>query len=266
MSVFEFTDYKAFLRAQIEAHSETRGYQTKLAEAAGCQRAFVSQVLHGEAQLTFDHAAGLCDFWKFRETESDYFIELLQLARAGTPALRSLVQRRLEAIQIQHSELSTKFKSTGKLSEAEQSVYYSNWIYSAIHVLTSIGSFQTETALADRLGVDIAIVRAALNELEGLRLIEKKSGKWKPSERNLFLPRQSHMTYMHHANWRMQALEDVQSNNSSSVHYSSLHAASAKDLERLREMILDFLKEAKTLIEPSPEEDMICLNIDYFKV
>jgi uncharacterized protein (TIGR02147 family) len=265
MTVFEFRDYKSYIQ-QLADQSPLRGYKTKIATAAGCQRAFVSQVLNGKAHFTSDQAIKLCHFWQFRELEIEYFMELVQFAKAGTQELRSYSASRLKELRSRHSELSVKFKSTGKLSEHEQSIYYSSWQYSAIHVLTSIPSFQTERALANRLQIPEVQIARLLSELEAMNLVTKRAGRWKPTERNLFLPRQSHMNHAHHANWRLQALADVQKNSNTSVHYSTLHALSRQDVEVLRTKILDFIQESKTIVEPSPEEEMVCLCIDYFEV
>lgn len=267
MAIFEYKDYKKYLADLIASQRGQRGYQTKMAVAAGCQKAFVSQVLYGSVHLTFDHAVGLCKFWQFKPDETEYFIELLQFARAGTPALREYTLRRIEELRSKQSELSAKFKSTAKMSEQLQTTYYSNPVYAAVHVLTSIPAFQKDLSIAQRLQLPLHQVSQVLVELEGMGLLEKKKGeRWVPVERNLFLPRQSHMTYMHHSNWRLKALADIQENPAGSIHYSSLHALSEKDGEVLRQMVLDFLKSAKAVIEPSPEEQMLCLCVDYFQV
>ncbi|HWU42466.1 MAG TPA: TIGR02147 family protein, partial [Bdellovibrio sp.] len=184
MTIFEFNDYKVFLKHLIRSNSSLRGYQTKLAEAVDCQRAFISQVLHGKAQLTADQAIKACQFWQFRELETEYFLELIQYSKAGTQELRAYCAHRLEKLKSEQSELSSKFKSTGKLSEEQQSVYYSSWLFAAIHVLTSVPSYRTEAALSQRLMIPPTQVAATLSQLEKMKLVTKRSGKWQPAEKN----------------------------------------------------------------------------------
>jgi uncharacterized protein (TIGR02147 family) len=267
MTVYEYKDYKRYLSDLIETQRAQRGYQTKLAEAAGCQKAFISQVLRGTVHLTFDHGIGLCRFWQFTPDETEYFIELLQLARAGTPGLREHVGRRLEALRSRQSELSTKFKSTTVIKEEMQALYYSNPLYALIHVMTSIPEYQNIANIANRLKITSHQVAKVLSELQKMELVTKKrTGAWTPTERNLFLPKQSPFMHMHHSNWRVRALLDIQQERSEGIHYSTLHALSGTDAELFKQKILEFLKETKNLVEPSPEEEVVCFCLDYFKI
>ncbi len=106
MDVFTFDDYKKYLRHQVAHNRDIRGYQTNLAEAAGCQRAFISQVLTSHINLTPDHAAALCSFWRFSDDESDFFMDLVALGRAGTEKLRGNLNRRLSKIKKQRENIS----------------------------------------------------------------------------------------------------------------------------------------------------------------
>jgi uncharacterized protein (TIGR02147 family) len=267
MTVFSYLDYKTYLRDLVREQRGVRGYQTLLAEAAGCQRAFISQVLGGSANLTFDHAAGLSKFWNLQMSETEYFFELLQLARAGTSALRTHVRERLERLRAQHSEISTKMKSVELADEQQKTRYYSSWVYAAVHVLSSIPAYQKDMAIAQRLSLPIALVRKTLSELVEMKLLNTKAGRWWPTERNLFLPRHSQMVAVHHSSWHMRALADIHEQpGEESLHYSTLHALSLSDIEKFKEMILEFLKETKTLVEPSPEEEIVCFMLDFFKL
>src|ERR1700692_4612304 len=106
--VFEFNDYRKFLEAQIAGNSSERGYQTKLSKAAGCKGSFLSQALHSHVNLTPDHAAGLCRFWNFDDDETDWFIELLTLARAGSPEMKKVCTRRLKEIEKRRTNLKER--------------------------------------------------------------------------------------------------------------------------------------------------------------
>ncbi|MFX6794117.1 hypothetical protein ABTH15_20060, partial [Acinetobacter baumannii] len=76
-------DYKQFLLLQVAAHAGEYGYKSKLAVAAGCQKSFFSQVLNAHVHRTPEHALGLARFWKLNRLERDYFLELVNHARAG---------------------------------------------------------------------------------------------------------------------------------------------------------------------------------------
>ncbi|MCB0385442.1 MAG: hypothetical protein KDD43_08620, partial [Bdellovibrionales bacterium] len=87
MSIFKYLDYKEYLKKTIDKKTKVYGYRAKLAEAASCQRSFLSQVLHSSPHLTLEHGIGLCRYWQFSPMERYYFLALIQPARAGNDEL-----------------------------------------------------------------------------------------------------------------------------------------------------------------------------------
>jgi hypothetical protein len=74
LSIFAFGHYKDFLRAHCDA---SRGALTKLAEAAGCQRSYLSKVLTADPHLTPDQGFLISRFLEFKSDEAEYFMLLL---------------------------------------------------------------------------------------------------------------------------------------------------------------------------------------------
>ena len=172
MDVFRFDDYKDCLRAFV-AESEKRGAQSSLAGAAGCQRAYISQVLNGPVHLTLDQGAGISVFWRCTEIEADYFLELINYARAGTEALRQVSRRRQRDLRRRNADLSKKFaKATSDEGELTHR-YYSSWHYIAIHVLVSIPSVRTPEKIAARLAMPVPMVETALRDLQQMGVVGK---------------------------------------------------------------------------------------------
>src|SRR3954467_14180848 len=95
-AVFDFDDYKDFLRRRIAEGG--RGYQAAVARAAGGKSSYLSQVPSGPVHLTPDHVANLCAFWKFSELESDYLLAMVGLARAATPTLKRSLHRQMDSL------------------------------------------------------------------------------------------------------------------------------------------------------------------------
>ena len=85
-ALFEFRDYKAYLRQALERRREhERGSQARLAESLRCQSAYLSMVLRGSADLSIEQADGVNVFLAHSAKESHFFLILVQRARAGTP-------------------------------------------------------------------------------------------------------------------------------------------------------------------------------------
>lgn len=263
MEIFQFDDYKECIRFFINA-SDKRGYQSLLAEAAGCQRAFLSQVLNSHIHLTPEHAAGICRFWGLSDLETDFFLELVAFSRAGTEEMRSVIKRRLSTFRKQNSNLSKKLLKDS--SREIDSRYYSSWEWVAIHVLVSIPEYQTLEVIVSKLHIPKQRAEEILSQLQEMGVIVRSAGKWRSLRNDVYLKRDSHMTFMNHWNWRNRALADIQSSKEESLHYTAVLALSRKDILKFRSHIVDFLKTTQELVAPSPEEEMICFTCDFFEV
>ncbi|MGZ3712404.1 MAG: hypothetical protein ACXVBE_11645, partial [Bdellovibrionota bacterium] len=84
ISLYNFTDYRAYLLARIEAMPK-RGYgqSLKLSAFLGVHSTRVSQVLKGSKIFTLEQGALTADFLGLSEDEREYFITLIELERAG---------------------------------------------------------------------------------------------------------------------------------------------------------------------------------------
>ena len=153
MNIFIFKTYKAFLADYIK-RNKYKGLISKLAETCGCDRTYISQVLNGKADLLPDHIARLCEYLHFTELESDYLMLLLLKDRATSVAAKNIFEIKLKKINEMAEDLSQKVKSKKDseeiISEEHKTLYYSNWLFSAIHILTSIANFQTIEAISKK--------------------------------------------------------------------------------------------------------------------
>lgn len=190
MSVFEFNDYKFFLLRTVEQNRHVRGYKSRLAEAAGCKNSFISQVLHGHVHLTPEHAVGLAHFWAFSATEREYFLELVNHARSGTPELRAHIMARLARLRLDacggkgcaadwvdgSGEVSTA--SAAATASHPTVAYYSTWYHAAIHMLTAHGEFSSVDSIGSHLHLAEGAVCESLSLLESLGLCACQAGRW----------------------------------------------------------------------------------------
>lgn len=266
MNIFECRDYKDFLRAQIKANKERRGYRSELAEAAGCQLSFLSQVLHSHVHLTPDHAAGLASFWRFDLNEQDYFLELVGFARAGSKSLKAILLKRLEMIRTRHENLAKRYQKKDPINPEHQALYYSSWHLAAVHVLLTIPTFNTVDVIAKRLGLSPVVIQEALEQLAKIGLAKKQGMRWQPTQSDIHLPNESALTSMNHSNWRSRAVLDSYRRESGSVHYTAVHSLSKSDVEKIKEMVLVFLDQTRAVVRPSKEEELACLVLDWFIV
>src|SRR5690606_26718726 len=71
------------------------------------------------------------------EIETDYFALMVQYERAGTTELKKYIEKKIEALRLEALKLSKRISHEKKLSDNQRSIFYSSWLYSAVHLFTS---------------------------------------------------------------------------------------------------------------------------------
>lgn len=258
-------DYKSFLRNLAEQQSHVKAIHSKMAEAAGCQKSYFSKVLNGEAHLLPDHAYGIAEFLHMSEPETDYFLELVQLDRAGSPKLRQRQKRTLEKLKQQMENLHQRFRSESLNEEEEQKIYYSSWMYSAIHIACGIEGLRTVKTLASRFHLEPKRVEAVLLDLARMKLLEEQNGKWQRSPKHLHIPFGSPMNSVNHTNWSVKALQDIQLEKEDSLHYTAAYSLEKKDVDQIKHILIQAIERSREVVKPSHDEELVCLRVDLFR-
>src|SRR4051794_14378193 len=127
-SVFEFRDYRAFLKHWLKAQKELRGHQAKLAHAAGISSTLMSLILKEDKHLTLEQASELCDLFTFNDAETDYFLTIVALGRAGSSKLKTKLMHKIGALQKQSQKLSHRIEKDIELSDEVKAIFYSSWL------------------------------------------------------------------------------------------------------------------------------------------
>lgn len=264
--IYSYDDYKIYLKDKIKENKHVRGYKTSLARAAQCQQSFLSHVLHSEVHITPDHAYGLSQFWNFTSLEKEYFLLIVNLGRVVSPSYKKYLLERRNEIRAQQADITKRMKSKSIDSTETQSIYYSSWLWAALHFMVTIPKYQNAKAMAERLHVPLATVNEHLIKLKELGIIYEESGNWKTSHLEIHLPKNSYMTSMNHSHWRNKAILDCQNASSEGLHYSALYTLSRKDYEVLRTHFLKQIEDYAKIVRKSPEEEIVVFTTDLFKL
>lgn len=265
-NIFGYLDYRAYIRYQIESHSGVYGYKAQLAEAAGCQRSFLSQVLSERAHLIPEHAVGLSELWELSAIESDYFMNLVLFARAGTKKLRDHLKSKIDNAKRDQENLVKRIAEKIVIPEASAAVFYSSWQFLAINILLTIPSYRTIPSLAHRLHLSEDVVKKTLHQLEELGLVAKSGSQWLATNSTIHLPRDSQFNSLNHSHWRNKAVEDSFLVRPESVHYTSVCSISLEDAKKIKDLTLQLIDESRKVVAPSKEEELFCLTVDWFKI
>jgi len=207
----------------------------------------------------------LANYFGFNEIKTKFLYLLVQLESADHELLRAMLKNELEEVKLKSRDLKHVLKTDGILSQEDKAIFYSNWYYIGIRVLTFLPDCQTRDALADRLRLARGVVDNAVDFLLSRGLCVEKNGKLKPGPNSTHLEGTSPMIDRHLGNWRLKAIERHPNQTSEEKSYSVVKAISKKEAAKVRQMILDFSETLHKLGGHDCEE-VFYLNIDWHKL
>lgn len=267
-AIFEYSAYPAFLKDWIGAQPKKgHGLRLKMAECLNRQSVFISQVLHGDADLSASQAQILGEWMQLSEGETHYFLLLVQQARADTPKLCEYYSVQLTRIREENLNLQKRLQGqTETIPEKDRLRYYSAWYYPAIRLLTAIPEFQTRAAIASRLQLPAETVSMVLDFLLQLGLVERKGDHFLITSKDVFLGNDSALITRHHANWRLRGMQALDREKQDELHYSTAVVISGKDAEKIKRQLLEAIEKNRALVKESGSEELFCVSLDFFRV
>jgi uncharacterized protein (TIGR02147 family) len=266
MDIFRFSNYEDFFQSMADSHHGDRGYRTRLAAAAKVHPSYITRIIQGTVSITPDQAAAFADFWNLSASEKEYFLWLVLKGRSSDASMKKLADEKLAQLRAEYHELENALPAE-KINPSEENEYYMNWIYSAVHVFSTLQKSQTPEQIASRLGLSTEVVSGAIQVLIKLGLVELHKGKiLRAQKNNVHLSNRSWMAPLQHRNWRIASVDRISRPSTSDVRYTGVHSISKKDLEKLRQQIRDFLIQTDKLVRPSAEETVCVLCLDLFEL
>lgn len=267
VNVFEFSDYRNFIRTWIdEAKLAKKSSLSKLAEVAQVHSTFLSHVLSGTKDLSLEQAALIGEHLEFTGIEQDYFFTLIQLDRAGNPVLKKYWQAKKKEIERSKNKLSRRFENHKILTEEQRATFFSSWVYSAVFTASAIEAGQTLDQLAQRFSLSRGQMQDIVSFLVQSGLCEEKKGVISIGQNHVHIKNDSPHVLKHHMNWRMKAFQKMDFREPSELFFTSPMSVAAKDFDILREKLNSSIQELIDIAKDSNAEEVVCLNIDFFRL
>lgn len=265
--IFNSDSCQNFIRETIQRMPrQGRGELLRLATYIGVHTSTLSQVLAFKKQFTLEQACLAAEFFGLNELETRYFLLLVNRDRAGTPLLKRNFETQLSELKSKSTELKDLLPQDRPLSQEEKAIFYSNWFYTAIWAQTSIEGFNTRDSLEKYFGLPRKLINEVVQFLLHTGLCVEKKGLLKPGHQYSHLEAGSPLVSRHHANWRIKAMERHPSLSQSELCYSSPMTLSKKDALLIRQRLGEIISEVNKIRDPSPSEELHCLNIDWIKI
>lgn len=265
MDIFDFSDYRIYLKQWLlEARKASGVNLSRLAEAAGVHTTYLSHVMSGNKNLNLEQATLISETLSHTKLERDFFFALIELERAGTEKLRQYWREKMNALKGEREKLSSRVGEHHQLSDTERSIFYSSWIYVALFVATSLDDGQTLDEIAKLFQLSRDSADRFLNFLVKTGICELKDGKYRMGHSVVYVPNDSPFVVKHHTNWRMKAIQKMDTRESRELFYTSPMSISRNDFEKIRTLLAESIQKSLAICKDSPAEEVVCLNIDFF--
>lgn len=265
MELTQAADYRKYLKSWLEREKASRrNIKTQLAEHVGCKLSYLSQVLGERANFTLEQAVVINEFMGHTNFESRLFILLVERERAGSKKLEDHFKQQITNL-LKEQDIKKRFELTGQVPDETQQLYYSAWYFSAVHMLLATPDPNPQN-IAQRLNLPVEEVNRVIEVLLESGLVARKGNTYDFSQDRVYLGRDAVSIKHHHINWRSQALQSVEKNLPTDLHYSTVTVISRDDFERIKSVLMQAIDRSREITGPSKEEDVFALTIDWFRV
>lgn len=267
--VFEYDDYVNFLSDWIISRPKKgRGVKTEMAHYMGCLPAHITKVLNRDVSLTLEQAAKVLTFLELSSLEGHYFLGLVELGRAGNNELRDLIIERLEELREKIQKAARIGAKDFEFTEKDSDIYYSNWLFLGIEILSSIKDIQTLEAICKSLNISKSQAMEVLSFLIEKNLVERIDDKFVIKELSLKtnpVPGASNLKN-HHKNWRTRALVSLDSKLENNVNFTGVISFPGVLAPVIRESLIATIKDINEMISVHPDDPdtAYCLCLDFF--
>jgi uncharacterized protein (TIGR02147 family) len=268
VSIFDFEDTREFLRSYIESlPNKGWGEIQRWAELLGLQASYISQILAGGKFLNVDQALKLAGRFGLKENETDYFLRLVELERCASHETKAYFRKKLRELRSEAKQIAKRVTLEQAFTDAEKSVFYSSWIYSAVRLYCSIGGEpKTLEQIADRFRLERGEAVRILDFLCETGLCLKKRAGYVVGSKQTLLDSSSPFIHRHRQNWRLRALAQLEKTQPEELVFSAPFSISQQDFEALREELAQFLERTFARVKVTDPEEMAILNLDLMKL
>lgn len=266
VSIYKFQSYKKFIQSWVQTLPKSgHGFYRKLALKLNVSSTLMSQIFHGEKQISLELAFDVATEMGLNNREVEYFVLLVEFERAGTQSLRELFLKKIKSIQQENKKLEKKIHADVEVNEITKSVFYSDWLYSAVRNFIAIEQYADLNHLSDRLRISPQQLREVIDFLVQNGFCVRHEGRLKVGPQKTFISNDSPWVQQHHKNWRIKALEKMPYKQSQNLFYTGPMSMSTEVAEKVRDEISEFLEKVYRWVGPSSSDTVRCLNIDWFE-
>jgi len=266
-SIFKFDNYRLFLKTYIKSLPKAgRGQVNKIAAYLSVNSTLVSQVLGGQKDFTLEQGQLVAEFLGLASLESDYFILLIQIERAGTKKLKDYFKKKITEVQEASLEIKNRIPTERILTEQERAVFYSSWLYSAVRLFCSIGPGKSIDEICEHFSLERIKALELMHFLTEARLCSQEGTLYRLGSQKTHLEQGSPFLLRHYTNWRLKAVQRSENLDKKELMFTAPFSIHRSDFAILREEFLAVIQKLYAQVEKTDPQDVACVNIDLFWV
>ncbi len=265
MRIFEFIDYKAYTRHFISTQPKNgRGLIKAIGEHLGVDPSQISQILSGTKEFTEEQAILTAKFIGLNELETDYFLHLVKIDRAGHHVLADYYRKKRDQLKSESMNLSQHVQQDRILTDFEKATFYSSYLFSAVRLSTSIAGEQTVSDVSERFNIPLDRAASILNFLCATNLCQEENGRFTLGTQHTHIDRASPLVGRHHTNWLLKAIEKTNSLSEEELQFTGPVSLSREDFRSIRETLVNVISSSLKKVKNSEPEEVAVLLIDWF--
>lgn len=264
MTVFGYDDYKTFVRNWVSGQTNGGyGVFSRMAVHLDTTSVAMSQAFRGSRELSLEQATALASFMSLGTIETDFFLLLVQIGRAGSHELRKILKRQLDELRLKGQAVKHRIEHL-QLTDQGKAIFYSSWHHVAVWLAAPIADLGTAREIAERLHLPENVVTDAVRFLLDKGLLVKRGRRLDLGKNVIHVPHDSPFVAKHHSNWRLKALQSMDRRKDECLHYTGPMSLSEADARKIREDLVQLIQRQTKRAAASPSEKLMCLNIDWF--
>ena len=128
----------------------------------------------------------------------------------------------------------------------------------------TVPTLQTAAQLREHFRISQGRLIQVLEFLTETGLAKKVGESFEAGEVQIRLGNLSHNIIKHHTNWRNQAIDALDREKLTDLHYSGVFSLSQQDVVKIKDRTLEFIKATVSSVRASREEVVYGFCIDFF--
>ncbi len=266
--IFEYENYEKYLNDWIDSRPRKgRGIKLHLSKYLKIPPGQISKVLGRDLHLTLDQAANLIEYLGLTETEGNYFLGLVEFARAGSLKLKEIVQKRLDTYKEIWGSPSRIGLDKKAYSQEDMEIYFSSYLYMAIELITFLDGYQTPDPISKYFNISKKKTLEILSFLVKLGAMEKNGDKYELTGETVWIDLSKRIGKINHTNWRNRAIASLDYDEDIGFHREINFAIERKDIPKIKRFLTDTILELNEKYLGKDTADTICsFCLDLFEI